>query len=685
MLQCSIASRDREIGVRLTRLAVRWSCATAAVALLLLQSAAPTRAADHDLSLDEQDAFKAAVDRAAPSVVKIETIGGLEHIGNLLIGTGPTTGVAVSPDGYIISSAFNFVQKPAETLVELDDKTRLPALVVATDHSRMLVLLKVKMPAGRKLTVPTAVRKSEMVVGQWSLALGRTFDGTKPSMSVGIISALNRVWSKAIQTDAKVSPNNYGGPLVDIRGRVLGVLVPMSPMGRDGDLAELAGVEWYDSGIGFAIPLEDINRALPRLKKGKDLHAGLLGISMKPGDVFADAAKIVAVRPNSPAYHAGLKADDEVVAIDGHQVKTQVQLKHQLGPHYAGDKVRVVVLRGKQRIEKSMELTDKLEPYVNPFIGILPMRPLAGKKESEPGVVVRYVYPDSPAAKAGVKIGDRLTEIAGKPVANIDAALAQLATFSEHDKARVAFRRGDKTLELDIQFARLPEEAPAELPPAHEEPTSAAKNQAKVGTIQIRIPESPNKCVAFVPESYNPQLAYGVVLWLQAPGNFKDEDVVAPWKDICNRHDLILVAPQSSDPARWERTELDFIRRALDDVVAKYHIDRNRIVAAGQEGGGAMAFLLAQNNRDWIRAVAAVDGAMPAGSQVLPNDPVARLAFYIASSEKSPAKNAIEATVDALQSEKYPVTLLDLGPTSRGLSAPEFKELGRWIDSLDRL
>ena len=127
-------------------------CLTAAaVACLICFAAAaqPARAADEDLALHEQDAFKAAVDRVGPSVVKIETIGGLEHVGSLLIGTGPTTGVAVSADGYIISSAFNFIQKPAETLIQLDDKTRLPATIVATDHSRMLVLLKVKMPSGK--------------------------------------------------------------------------------------------------------------------------------------------------------------------------------------------------------------------------------------------------------------------------------------------------------------------------------------------------------------------------------------------------------------------------------------------------------------------------------------------------------------------------------------------------------
>ena len=219
---------------------------------------------DEDLSLREEDAFKSAVDRVAPSVVKIETFGGLERVGEVLVGTGPTTGLAVSADGYIISSAFNFAQKPAQILVHLDDGTRLSAKLVATDHSRMLVLLKVTLPAGKSLAVPVAAPRGEMTVGQWAIALGRTFDSAKPSMSIGIVSALNRIWGKAIQTDAKISPNNYGGPLVDIRGRVLGVLVPMSPMAAD----ELAGVEWYDSGIGFAVPLEDVFQPLDRLKRG---------------------------------------------------------------------------------------------------------------------------------------------------------------------------------------------------------------------------------------------------------------------------------------------------------------------------------------------------------------------------------------------------------------------------------
>ena len=183
-------------------------------------------------------------------------------------GTGPTTGLIVDPEGYIVSSAFNFSNKPTSILVRLPDGTRKPAKLVATDHVRMIVLLKID--ADKPLPVCEIAPASEMRVGQWTIALGRTFEGDRPNVSVGILSAKDRIWGKAIQTDASVSPNNYGGPLVDIRGRVMGVIVPLSPESAD----EVAGYEWYDSGIGFAIPADHIQKILPRIEKGRRSASG---------------------------------------------------------------------------------------------------------------------------------------------------------------------------------------------------------------------------------------------------------------------------------------------------------------------------------------------------------------------------------------------------------------------------
>ena len=144
--------------------------------LLCFPAALP--AAD-DADAQAQAAFAAAVDRVAPAVVRIETVGGLERVGEVLFGTGPTTGLVVDPAGYIVSSAFNFVHKPASILVRLGDGVRRPAKLVATDHSRMLVLLKID--ADKPLPVCESVPRQQMRVGQWAIAVGRTFEAIAPA------------------------------------------------------------------------------------------------------------------------------------------------------------------------------------------------------------------------------------------------------------------------------------------------------------------------------------------------------------------------------------------------------------------------------------------------------------------------------------------------------------------------
>ncbi len=431
----------------------------AAALCALALAAATARAADDDLTAQEETAIKAAVANVAPSVVRIETLGGMETVGGLLVGTGPTTGLVVSADGYIVTSAFNFVQKPSQILVDLADGTRLPAEVVARDDSRMLVLLKVPLAgtnSDKKLPVPAPAPVADLRVGQWAIAVGRVFDEKQPNISVGIVSALDRIWGKAVQTDAKISPANYGGPLVDIEGRVIGVLVPLSPM----ETGEMAGVEWYDSGIGFAVPLEQINRVLDRLKKGEDLQPGLMGVNLKVGDPYASEPVIAACHPKSPAAQAGIKAGDKIVAVDGVKVSSTSELKHQLAPRYAGEKITLAVLRDGEHIEKPLELTAKLQPYIHPFLGILPRR------DSDDGVVVCFVYSDSPAAKAGIKVGDRIVSLAGEAVKSPAAFQEQIAAHEPLEEVKLEIDRAGKKQTLSAKLATLPEAVPAELPPA---------------------------------------------------------------------------------------------------------------------------------------------------------------------------------------------------------------------------
>jgi serine protease Do len=316
--------------------------------------ASPARAND-DLSRREEKAFQAAVDRVAPYVVRIETVGGRDRLGKASLAAGPTTGLVVSPDGLIVSSALGFLRRPDSILVELPDGVRKPARLLATDHSRMIVLLSIKPDA--PLGMPEFAPRGELRVGHWAIAVGRTFESDRPNVSVGIASALARVRGRAIQTDAAVSPSNYGGPLVDVHGRVIGVLTPLAPSGND----ELGKVEWYDSGIAFAVPAQDILQVLPRLSRGEDLYAGSLGVAFASPDPNTAEPVVAACQPNSAASKH-LKPGDRITAVDGKPVRRVAELMDRLGRHYADDRVELSVERDKKVRHETLTLDRGLPP-----------------------------------------------------------------------------------------------------------------------------------------------------------------------------------------------------------------------------------------------------------------------------------------------------------------------------------
>ena len=655
----------------------RTRLAFAVGAVAWLAAAVPPAHAQSDLHLLEEQAIRAAVAKVAPSVVRIETVGGLERVGRVLVNLGPTTGLIVHEEGYILSSAFNFIQQPASILVTLPDGRRLPARIVARDHSRMLVLLHVATE--QKLPVPQAASRDEMEVGQWAIALGRTYDQPQPSISVGIVSATERIWGIALQTDAKISPANYGGPLIDIRGRVLGVLVPLSPQRQAG---EVAGAEWYDSGIGFAIPLCDMLPRLPTLIAGNDLHPGLLGISLKRGDIYTTPAELAAVQPGSPAYRAGLRAGDTIIEAEGYRILRQAQFRHVLAPRYAGDRLRLVYQRGRsaesQRNEVTIELVDKLVPYEHPFLGLLPMR------DALPGVRVRYVYPDSPAAQAGLAPGDKIVQLDGVPIQHADQLRLLVANLLPQAQVVLQVQRAGRSLTLTLVPGRLPTDIPAELPPAGLEPPPPVEAPV-TGLVELAIPEEPNACVLFVPENFNPDVSHGLVVVLGAPGPIDREALVRRWGPLCRSHRMLVLACQSAEADRWQPTEAAVVRKAIDQCLGRYPVDPWRIAVCGYQAGGAMAFVVGTQHVDRIRAICAVEAAPPPRIRFPENDPVQRLAFFLAYAEPSPAATALAPLAEQLQAAKFPVTRIPLGPQPRDLSDEELAALGRWLDALDRI
>jgi S1-C subfamily serine protease/predicted esterase len=701
----------------------------AVLALVTLGAwAAGAEAADQNLNEANEKAMKAAVVRVAPCVVQVETIGGTELIGEgaggpVRKGVGPTTGVIVSPDGYIISSAFNFAHKPSAIFVSVPGKGRLVAKAVATDHTRMLTLLKVDATG---LPVPVAGPKADLQVGQWSLALGRALNGTDapPSVSSGIISALGRVWGRAIQTDAKTSPVNYGGPLIDVQGRVQGIIVPLSPRGE----GETAGVEWYDSGIGFAVPMEDVNRVLPKLREGKDLRKGVLGITTPNKDPYGEMPAITSVAPESPAAKAGIKTGDVLVEIDGKRIETQTQMQHALGPKYEGDTVSLKVRRGKDEVSiPSLTLMGPVTAVVPPFLGVLPMR-----DDPDAGVLVRFVYPKSPAEAAGIKVGDRIVKIAPasvpelRPVPGRDELVTMIDGLTPGTELKLELRRkeGGKVETVTAKLATVPDEVPAKLPdestlkkaltpkapveaeapmpglrprpmppvpPKEEKKEENAEGKkpdkkSETGLLKRKDPILGREYWVFVPRNYDPNVSHGLVIWLHAAGKGgKDaEDLVDIWQGACEDQHLILVGPKSENETGWVASETEQILEAAKTVIGEYTVDRQRVVAHGMGIGGQMAFYLGFAARDTVRGVATTGAALASAPK--DGDAQHRLSFFVVAGGKDPLAKEIAAAKAPLTEKKYPTVFREVAEMGKEyLDLRAFLEVVRWIDSLDRI
>jgi serine protease Do len=686
------------------------------------------------LIVREEAALRAAAERVAESVVQIRTIGGLDTVGRTLLADGPTTGLVISADGYFVSSAFNFVQQPASILITFANGKQSPAELVATDHSRMLVLLKAT--GASDLAVPELVPEAEIRVGQWAVAVGRTFRPDRSNVSVGIVSATDRMFGKVLQTDADVSMANYGGPLVDIRGRVLGVIVPMAPQAT----SEVAGVEWYDSGIGFAVPLAAITDRLEKMKRGDDQRAGLLGIGLLPGNPHTAAAELASVRPDAPAANAGLKKGDRIVEIDGKPIRTQTDLRFALGPRYGGDRVKLGIERGSERLAREIELIGELPEFRHAFLGILPLRPAgtaksnAGQNPEKPndnggahderadekddqnsddndsdssndeedkssegdGVAVRMVYAGSPAEQAGVQAGDRITRINDAAIDTVADAIAELNNAAPGSDVALRFVRADKPMDVKLTANRLPTSVPAELPGAYEPPNANKADQtadaeqpappegAKGESSELKLPEFPQQCRVYLPAMHDDGRALGLLLWLHAAGKANADDVIRDWQPICDRDGLILVAPVSAEEDRWDRTELEYLGRLVERVLSQHEVDPHRVVVYGEAGGGAMAWLLGVSGRHLIRGVATSAAPLPRQLIVPSNEPMQRLAILAAIPSDSDSSVQIAQGLQKFSEAGYPVTTLTGANAGGQLSAAQREELARWIDTLDR-
>ena len=626
----------------------------AAICVVLAVLAVSVRA--DDLVLEEEAAIRAAVARVAAATVRIEPAG----VSEAALGSGaeanpasgPSTGIVVAP-GWVLATAFAVPKDAKEAIVVVpvaavqaadaaDRGGRRVARAVGRDLARGLVLLRMDDEA----VPPVAewVPRAELAVGQWSIAVGRGWEAVEPSVAVGVISAVSRSWGRSVQTDASVSPANYGGPLVDIAGRVIGILAPLPA-----DTAGMnLGTELYDSGIGFAVPLEDVMRVLPRLQQGESLSAGVLGIGYAARDPFTGAATIATCRAGSPAARAGLRPGDTIVSADGRPVSRIAELRHVLATRYAGDRIELVVARpapkagaaagdGDEptRIPFTVELAKELPPWRRPMLGIVPER--SGAREGQrPPVRIAWVWPGGPAARAGLVAGDVIEaavppvaegeETAGEVSLESPAALAGVVAGTEPGLSigLVVSREGRRQtipVETVVMPADLPPDFAATVPEyVPKLPTPVPPGGDVVKIERLEAPEVAKPPLVVLPGGAARE-PLGVLVYLGPPRGEVDEQQAAAWKLVAARHGVAVILPGSADPQRWGREDIGGIKRALATLAAKRAVDPARIAVAGQGAGGAFAWLVAESFGPAVRGVTLLDASLPRQASIEPVEP----------------------------------------------------------------
>lgn len=580
--------------------------------------------AQSDLHEKEQEAFKRAANRANASVVQMEVFSGLDPASGEQGSVATLTGTIVE-DGWIISSLFHFRSASATTTVVMPNGERLAARLVAKDFARELALLKIDSRAELKPIVPSEA--SSWQVGQWVVALGKPFDPSMTSRSVGILSAQGRAFDRAIQIDAKVSPLNYGGPVIDLSGRTMAILTPVNPnIATEGEVQQ-----WYDSGIAFAIPIQDVLSRLQRMKEGKDIYPGKIGIRPKSKDDFGGPIVLAGVAPSSPAAKAGLKSGDTIRKVQGRSVATMNELRHALGPYDAEQSVEVDFERDGMPKSTVCELVKEIPVYREPFLGFTLVA-----TNADDNLEIDSVLSGFGAEKAGLKSGMMLESINGVKVENRNKLKETLAFLDYRDTIRLEVRNSKGSM---VEFSIQPSYVSKELTSWEAKSSSAQAKEGK-GLIDVPLADVPNKVFAYVPPNYTPDVPMGLMVVLPEAGKVERKPWIDAWDASCRDLGWIMVFITSADPKQWSREETELIPRLIRQFQKDYTIDTRRVVVGGLGTGGTIALVGALQQKTTIRGLWMVDSRVPNPGRLPAAEPMESTQWLLVGSRKEYPKFA---------------------------------------------
>ena len=308
-------------------------------------------------------------ERVSPSVVQVAARSGAanplaeDEGGEAGAGAASGTGFIWDNDGHVVTNN-HVVQNGNEVAVRFASGEVARAEIIGVAPNYDLAVLRIR--SARKLPPPVALgSSSELKVGQSAFAIGNPF-GLDQSLTSGIISALKRRLptssgreiANVIQTDTAINPGNSGGPLLDSAGRLIGVNTAIiSPSGSS-------------AGIGFAIPVDIVNRVVPELIKNGRVPTPGIGIVAASEAVSTrlgiEGVIVVRTAPGSPAERAGIRGvdfnsgalGDVIVQADGKPVHRLSDLTDQIEQVGAGKSIRIGLKRGSQTRDITIDIVD---------------------------------------------------------------------------------------------------------------------------------------------------------------------------------------------------------------------------------------------------------------------------------------------------------------------------------------
>jgi serine protease Do len=369
---------------------------------------------------------------------------------------GVGSGFILSADGYVMTNA-HVVDGADEVFVTLTDKREFKAKVLGADARTDVAVLKIE---GAQLPFLVMGDSDKIRVGEWVIAIGSPFN-LENTVTAGIISAKSRDtgdYLALIQSDVAVNPGNSGGPLINMRGEVIGI---------NSQIATLSG--GYN-GISFAVPIDEAIRVSEQLKKSGKVTRGRIGVQI--GEVGkevaeslglknAQGAEVSLVEPGGPADKAGIKAGDIILKFNGTPVTRSSDLPRLVGGTALGSKATVTVWRKGQQLDLPVTVAEleadktakagkgkggKAEPEVAKANALgLKVSDLTAEQKKELGVDGGVVVDSAEgvAGGAGLEEGDVLLQLNNIEIKDAKQFNAAVAKLDPKKPTAIQVRRSD--------------------------------------------------------------------------------------------------------------------------------------------------------------------------------------------------------------------------------------------------